>query len=104
MRVFAYYIISTRNNGTIYKLVIIRILLNKTKMEVRSKKTGKRAAYYGIDNVICYVYISYPLKYFFVFIKYLVAHTKHILSLTESLPRRTKRTVYRQHLYQTIGI
>ena len=104
MSVFTNDIICSRNNGTIHKLIIIRILLNKTKMKMRSKESSVRTTHNGVYNVMRHRHIGNPFYNFLVLIQNLIADAKHVLPFTKRLPGRTIRTMLGKHLHQAIRI
>lgn len=80
-------IIGTCHYGTIHKLVVIRVLLNKTEAEMRSKEPRERAAYDGIYDVVGDGCICHALYYFLIFIHNVIGHTVRIfLHETPAMP------------------
>ena len=104
MRILAYYIVGSCDDGTIYKFIIIGILLYKPKVKMRVEHTSIRTTNNGIYDIVGDGGIGNTSQYLVVFIEDVVAYAQSILAFAKGLPCRTIRAMHRNHLYQTIGI
>lgn len=97
-------IVRSGNDGTIYKLIVIRVLLYQPEVKMRVNHSGIRATGYGIHYIVGNGSIGHTFQNFRIFIQYIIAYAKHIPSFTESLPCRSVLAVDRDYLHQAIGI
>ncbi len=104
MGIFTNDVICTGYNGTIYKLIVVRVLLYQSETEMRVIHPGIWTTGNGIHYIMSYGSIGYTLQNLRIFVQYIIAHTKYIPTFTESLPCRSIRTMGRNYLHQTIGI
>ena len=72
--ILAYYIVSSSDDGTINKFIIIRILLNKSKAKMRVEHTSIRTANDGIYNIMGHDGIGNAFQYLVVFIEDVVTY------------------------------
>ena len=68
-------VIGTCHYGTIHKLVVIRVLLNKAEVEMWRKEPREWAADDGIDDVVGNCCIGNALYDFLIFIHNVIGHT-----------------------------
>lgn len=99
MGIFTNDIISTSYNSTIYKFIVVRILLYQSKTEMRVKHPGVWTTGNGIHYIMSYGSIGHTFQNLRIFVQYVIAHTKHIPTFTESLPCRSIRTMGRNYLH-----
>ena len=104
MGIFTNDIISTSYNGTIYKFIVVRILLYQSETEMRVKHPGVWTTGNGIHYIMSYGSIGNPFQNLCILVQYIIAHTKYILTFTESLPCRSIRTMGRNYLHQAISV
>ena len=97
-------VIGSCHDGTIHKLVIVRILLNEAEAEMWRKEPRERAADDSIDDVVGDCRIGHALYDFLIFIHNVISHAQLIFALTKRLPCRAVGAMHRQHLHQTIGV
>ena len=95
MSIFAYYVIRISDYRTIYKFVVVIIILNEIKLKMRRIKSRKWAVYYGFYYISCHICIGIPLKDFLIFIQYLITHTQQIATTHKIIPHRTITTAMR---------
>ena len=97
-------IVSIGNNGAVHKLVVVRVALNQIEMELRIKLSAIWTLQNSIDNVLCNIGSGQLTKNLQIFADNLVADTDDIAAFTESISRRTERTMNGNHLHKALGI
>lgn len=104
MSILANDISGTGNNGAIHKLVVIGILGNQMKTELRVNTLSERTFQYGIDYVFCDKQIGFPFKDFHIFVDDFIADAQYVSAVTKSLPSRSIRTAFWNHAKETVGV
>ena len=86
MTVFADDVFGIRNDGAVNKLVVIWVLLDQTKTELRIVASTERAFQYCMNNILCDVGRGQLCKDFGIFRNDFITDTGNISSLTKSIP------------------
>ena len=68
MGIFTNYIVSIGNNRTVYKLIVVRVLLYEMKIILRVILQAIGTIHNKINHVFCYKFISLYSDYFLIFL------------------------------------
>ena len=88
MSVFWNDILGIGSNGTIYKFIIIFVLLYQMKMKISIYKFYKRRIYKHLNDIRSNNRIRLLRQNLLVFFQYFIRNTKNIFSLMQALPNR----------------
>lgn len=89
-------------NGTIHKLIVIRIDCNQIKVIEWSYQFNKRTVQYGFHHIFRRFIVGKSLQNFYIFLQYFIGYTELVLSVHKGLPQDMVTTPLRNALNKTI--
>ena len=104
MSIFTDYKISSRNNGTIDKLVVVRVFTYQFETKPRVITFCVGMPENGISDIVSNISSRHFLKDFMILAYNLIANTQDIPTFQEGFPGKPIRAVLRYHLHETIRV
>ena len=102
MMVVGNNVVRIGRNGTIHKLIVIRIDCNQIKVIEWSYQFNKRTVQYGFHHIFRRFIVGKSLQNFYIFLQYFIGYTELVLSVHKGLPQDMVTTPLRNALNKTI--
>ncbi len=102
MMVVGNNVVRIGRNGTIHKLIVIRIDCNQIKVIEWSYQFNKRTVQYGFHHIFRRFIVGKSLQNFDIFLQYFIGYTELVLSVHKGLPQDMVTTPLRNALNKTI--
>ena len=104
MLILSYKIVCTGNDGTIYKLIVVRILGNEFKVKMWSAEFDAITFQQSINNSYGKRVVYFLSKNLKIFTEDIIADTDDVLLIKECLPNHTILASHGYHAKQAICI
>ena len=102
MMVIGNNVVRIGRNGTIHKLIVIRIDCNQIKVIEWGYQFNKRTVQYGFHHIFRRFIVGKSLQNFYIFLQYFIGYTELVLSVHKGLPQDMVTTPLRNALNKTI--